>query len=244
MDSVFSYGSVAFLTHEDGGNGAFVPEGSAQRLRIAQLIRGSLSDVKLASEIAFMCVDEGVVRSGNGLENFVETEIRGIPAVIFDNHNHALYFWYRAREAEHLENGATLVHIDMHSDMWENENILKPEDASDLEKVWKFANYSCNVGNYIKPAMAEGLIGEMVRIEGEQDLIRESGRIVPKNSILNLDLDFFAEELDDIDFGLKKRVISHFANQVSLITVSTSPFFVPGVRAIAALNELFGGKPR
>jgi hypothetical protein len=167
-----------------------------------------------------------------------------VPAVIFDNHNHALFFWYRAREMGFLENGTTLIHIDMHSDLWENEYILASEDASDLEKVWKFANFSCNVGNYIKPAMTEGLVGEMIRIEGEQDLIRESGRIVPKNSILNLDLDFFAEELDDIDFELKKRVIFHFAKQVSLITVSTSPFFIPGERAIGVLRKLFWEETR
>ncbi len=159
--------------------------------------------------------------------------------MIFDNHNHSLFFWYQARESGYLKDGATLVHIDMHSDLWENENILSAENSHHLESVWKFANYSCNVGNYIKPTIVEGLVGEMVRIEGEQDLLRESTRLIPRNSILNLDLDFFAEELDDIDFELKKRVIHHFASQVSYITIATSPFFIPGERAIAALRKIF-----
>lgn len=127
----------------------------------------------------------------------------------------------------------------MHSDLWGNEFSLNPADASDLEKVWEFTNFSCNVGNYIKPTMDEGLVAEMVRIEGEQDLIREQSRVIPKNSILNLDLDFFSDELDDIDFEFKKRVVLHFAKQVSYITIATSPFFIPGAQAIAVMKRVF-----
>ena len=127
----------------------------------------------------------------------------------------------------------------MHSDLWENSNILPPDDTKDLKKVWEFTNFSCNVGNYIQPAMREGLVGKMIRIEGEQDLMRERNREISKNSILNLDLDFFAEDLDDISFELKREVILHFAKQVSCITISTSPFFIPGERALEYLKKLF-----
>lgn len=85
--------------------------------------------------------------------------------MVFDNHNHALYFWYLARKKQVIQNGATLVHIDMHSDLWENQHVLSTEGARNLDEVWEFTNYSCNVGNYIKPAVQEGLIGEMIRIE-------------------------------------------------------------------------------
>lgn len=200
---------------------------------------GSLDEVRLSDEVAFFSEDDGMVRSGNGLENFVETKIGGVPTVVFDNHNHAMFFWYQARERGYVGKGAILVHIDMHSDLWANEHSIGPSDAFDLEKVWKFTNFSCNVGNYIKPAMEEGLIGEMIRIEGEQDLLREESRVVPKNSILNLDLDFFADELDDIDFEFKKRVVLHFAKQVSCITIATSPFFIPGERAISVMKQVF-----
>lgn len=236
---IASYRTVSYLTREDGGNGLLIPRGFDDRLRIAPLVSGDLGDAILSDEIAFLSMDDDQVRSGNGLENFIETTIHGVPAAIFDNHNHAIFFWYQARARDQIQDGATLVHIDMHSDLWENQNVLSREYARDLEKVWEFTNYSCNVGNYIKPAIQEGLIGEIVRIEGEQDLIRESNRIIPKNSILNLDLDFFANELDDVDFELKKRVILHFASQVSYITIATSPFFIPGASAIAAMKRVF-----
>lgn len=57
--------------------------------------------------------------------------------------------------------------------------------------------------------------------------------------ILNLDLDFFAPELDYIPFEDKKRIVLHFARQSDLITVATSPFFIDQKRAIEMLGRVF-----
>ena len=65
--------------------------------------------------------------------------------------------------------------------------------------------------------------------------------MISKNSILNLDLDFFSEDLDDIDFELKKEVILHFALQVSCITIASSPFFIEQTRAIEYMKRVFEG---
>ncbi|MFZ4461346.1 MAG: UPF0489 family protein [Patescibacteria group bacterium] len=100
-----------------------------------------------------------------GLKHFVRTTWNNIPVTIFDNHNHALYFWYEARQLEIIQDGATLVHIDEHSDLWENVHTFSKPDSLDLVKAFEFTNKFCNVGNYIKPAMQEGIIGEMIRIE-------------------------------------------------------------------------------
>lgn len=160
------YQKPFYLTREDGGNGLLVPVGLPDvKLRVAPVIVGDLNDVRLSGEVAFLSDDDGEVRSGNGLENFIETEIGSIPTVVFDNHNHAMFFWYQARERGCIQNGATLVHIDMHSDLWNNEFSLDPAHSRDLGKVWEFTNFSCNVGNYIKPTMEEGLVAEMIRIE-------------------------------------------------------------------------------
>lgn len=233
------YSHPTYLHYTDGGNALLMPENGENCLRIAAVKSGTLDDVQLSNEIAFLSSDDGEVRAGLGLDFFIKTKISGVPAWVFDNHNHALYFWYEARKKGYIQNGATLVHIDMHSDLWKNEFTLSPQTSENLEEVWKFTNFFCNVGNYIKPAMQEGIVGEMIRIEGEQDLMREANRVLPKNVILNLDLDFFAEELDDIAFEFKKRVILHFAKQAQVITISTSPFFIPGDRAISMLHKVF-----
>lgn len=80
----------------------------------------------------------------------------------------------------------------------------------------------------------------MIRIEGEGDLLRAKDRIVGKNSILNLDLDIFSPDLDDVPLDLKYEVIRKFAKEASFITIATSPFFIDQELAIGHLKGLFG----
>ena len=60
-----------------------------------------------------------------------------------------------------------------------------------------------------------------------------------QNIILDLDLDFFAPEMDYIDFTLAKEVILDIASKADLITICTSPFFVDQERALKFLREIF-----
>jgi len=57
---------------------------------------------------------------------------------------------------------------------------------------------------------------------------------------LNLDLDFFQPDLDFIDYNLKKKVILDIAKKASVITVSTSPFFIDQCLAVKVFKDLFG----
>jgi hypothetical protein len=54
-----------------------------------------------------------------------------------------------------------------------------------------------------------------------------------------LDLDFFQRELDFIDYDLKKKVILDIAKKASVITISTSPFFIDQELAIKVFKDLF-----
>jgi hypothetical protein len=64
---------------------------------------------------------------------------------LFDNHNHAFYFWYLARNRGVIGDHNTLIHIDEHADTRDNgKHLLKPE-SYDLEKVFHFTNYILNV---------------------------------------------------------------------------------------------------
>lgn len=46
------------------------------------------------------------------------------------------------------------MHIDEHSDLWHNEHVLDLGKALENEPyTWEFTNLSCNVGNYIEPAL-------------------------------------------------------------------------------------------
>jgi len=50
------------------------------------------------------------------LENFYEIEYFWKKIYLFDNHNHALYFWYLAKNEWKITNWAILYHIDEHAD--------------------------------------------------------------------------------------------------------------------------------
>ncbi len=78
----------------------------------------------------------------------------GIPTYIFDNHNHALFFRYRhTKQFEHKEDAKPfqVIHIDQHADIKENKNSFDAKYASPQE-VFGFANYACNVGNFLSSA--------------------------------------------------------------------------------------------
>jgi len=139
--------------------------------------------------------------------------------------------------------GTTLIHIDEHSDLWENKNILpeRGEKSGDtyLENIWKFTNYACNVGNYITPARNAWLIDTIMRIEGEYDIDQALQKSYPTEYILNLDMDFFSEELDYIDYEKKKACITHFAKHARLITIATSPGFMDQAKAIRIMRDIF-----
>jgi hypothetical protein len=91
------------------GNNAFAWDarteqyGSSPTLVIPACIDGTLDDVRVGTDIVFAEIEDGVLRSCVGLENFVRIDIAHLsydptilPVAIFDNHNHALYYWIEA----------------------------------------------------------------------------------------------------------------------------------------------------
>lgn len=90
--------------------------------------------------------------------------------------------------------------------------------------------------------MRAGIIEKVLRIEDTIGMEKYASyqKREDESIILNLDIDFFARELDYIPFEDKKRTILHFAQQANLITVATSPFFIDQGRAIEMLGKVFG----
>lgn len=230
----------AFYLGGKRGNNAFAYEdrGPEPRLYVPGVIEGTLEDVAEGGEVVFADYDdEGVLQYCKGLKHFVKTQFNAVPVVIVDNHNHVFYFWYEALEQGVLQRGASLVHIDAHKDMRRPEKLF---GGGGLEEVFRYTNEVLNVGNYIIPAQEEGLIGEIQFVTGEAAL-EDRSFVERENKILNVDLDFFAPDLDYIDFEKTKAFILEQAKTASLITVCTSPFFIEQKRAITSLRQLLGG---
>ncbi len=235
------YNNKQLLTQRLGNNAFAWDErmtqyGWSPTLNIPALIDWIIDDIGIGSEIVFEEIEDGKLKSCMGLENFVQLSEN---MVVFDNHNHALYFWIDAVREWKINQGCELIHIDEHSDLWANEHKLDLEKAiADEQYAWDFTNLSCNVGNYILPAIETGLIGNMIRIENEYQIDEYMDYIPSENSVLNLDLDIFAPELDHIPEEKKIQVIKNLLKRVKYITIATSPYFIEQWRAIDYLHRI------
>lgn len=230
------------LLDQNLGNNAFAWDertlkyGQSPILTIPACIEWTLADVRIWEDIVFEEMEDDILRSCVGLENFVQISEN---IVVFDNHNHALYFWCDAVRRWILETGFELIHIDEHSDLWDNENHLDLDRATrDTEYAWEFANLSCNVGNYILPAIESGLISNIIRIENEYQIDAYMDYIPSSNSVLNLDLDIFAPELDHIPEEKKIKIIKNLLKRVKYITIATSPYFIEQWKALQKLKQI------
>ncbi len=230
-----------FTITDDISNNAFsFDKRTDPKLYVPNVIEGQLSDVRMGDEVVFEDTDEhGGLRSCKGLKHFVriphpETKK---PIVVVDNHNHVFYFWYEALQKGLIEDGSTLIHIDQHKDTRKPDEPLK---SRDLESVFKYTNSILNVGNYIPPAMEDGLIGELISVTSELEV--RSSKFEARSSksiILNIDLDFWAPEMNYIDRKTSLDYTRTWMKQADLITIATSPFFIDQALAIEVLNQLF-----
>lgn len=213
------------------------------RLHIPSLIEGTLDDVQIGDQIVFEDFDEyDQLQSCIGLKHFVRFPHpqTGKPMLVVDNHNHVFWFWYEAWHKKQIHRGATLVHIDGHRDTRPPERNPRAEEVADLSKLYDYTQNVLNVGNYIPPAMEEGLIGKLISITSEGEMETSIGGNYPllKSLIVNIDLDFWAPELDYIDSEKKDRFAREWMNKAGLITFSTSPFFMDQALAIGVLRRL------
>ncbi len=179
----------------------------------------------------------------HGLKNFLWIEKSGFPPVfIFDNHNHSIVLRYNIIYTQKIKN-IELIHIDQHSDCWENKDHLELNwNKNELEKVFKFWNEKCNVGNFIPPAIKSGMIVNQVQIRSTTAL---KNLIINKNQnfILDIDLDFCLDwiEKDNVNKEAVKILKEKFYEvwkAALCITIATSPYFLDQELAIKIVEEL------
>ena len=222
-----------------------------KKLFVPEIIEAkSFDEIKFQDDlekIAFEDFDfDDKLSTNYWLKNFYRFQMWWKEVVLFDNHNHAFYFWYEARSRKIIWNKNLLIHIDQHADTRDNDKIISKSDSKNLEKVFDFTNFVLNVWDYIIPAQKEGIIENVVQIRNTKNLEDYLQNFSNKKNnskiILNLDLDFFASELDFIDFELKKKVILDVFEKASYVTVCTSPFFVDQGLAVEKFKEIFKEK--
>ena len=232
-----------FYLDEPKGNNAFsFEQRKNKKLWVPKLIEAEIWDIELWDEVVFEDFGfDDQLSTNTGLKNFYKIRWKQKDIYLFDNHNHAYYFWYLARNQNIIWDDNTLVHIDEHADTRDpGEYLMKPE-SKDLQKVFHDTNYVYNVGNYIIPAQKEGLISDIIQVRNTHNLEEylDLRSTLGENIILNLDLDFFQPDLDFIDYDLKKKVVLDAAKKAKVITVATSPFFINQDLAIKVFKDIF-----
>ncbi len=201
---------------------------------VPRCVHGFIDDVAISNNIAIQEYNENnELITGYGIKNFINTLVYAKETVIVDNHNHSFYFWYQALYNKTIKKGCTLIHIDQHSDLRSPAVFL---DTLSLNHIFEYTNTYLNVGNYIIPAIKTSLIQKVVQIRTETKLF-EQELLCYKNTILNIDIDFF---YDSSNLERKKDVIIKLAKNASFITIALSPFFIDQKTAINILNFLFG----
>lgn len=225
------------------GNNAFSYDRRMNKnLFVSNLIEWNIENIQWWNEIVFEDYDfDNNLMSAKWLKNFYQLKWNQKDIYLFDNHNHAFYFWNQARIQWIIWKNSLLYHIDEHSDMRKSERMLDKKYIGNMQKIFEYTNFELNVWNYIIPAIEIWCINEVIQIRNENNLLdyEKQKKIIHNDIILNLDLDFFEPNLDYIDYNLKKKVILDIAKKAKIITVASSPFFINQDLAIKVFKDLF-----
>ena len=143
---------TGFYIDEPYGNNVFsYEERENKKIFVPKLIEGTLDDVIVGKEVVFNEIDEDNEIKAEGLKNLVEYKLNDKTIYIFDNHNHAFYFWMKSLKKKEFTKGCKLIHVDQHKDMREPSSY--EVNIEDLDSVFTYVNKVLNVGNFIQPAL-------------------------------------------------------------------------------------------
>lgn len=225
---------IGFYINEPTGNNIFSYEDRINKsIYVPKLIEGTLDDVKVGDKVVFNEIDFEEEINAIGLKNMVKYNFKEKDVYIFDNHNHAFYFWIKSLNKGMFNRGCKLVHIDQHKDMREPDNY--DVKINDIDDVFRYTNYTLNVGNFIKPALYHDIFSEAIIIDSTYGLeMNVEGEIV-----LDIDLDIFSKDMEYMSYDLRINKIKEYIERAKVITIASSPFFIEQDYAIKVLKELF-----
>ncbi|WP_042277289.1 UPF0489 family protein [[Clostridium] dakarense] len=225
---------IGFYIDKPTGNNIFsYEERENKKIYVPKLIEGTLEDVCVGEHIVFNEIDEDIEIKAKGLKNMVEYHLNNKDIYIFDNHNHALYFWIKSLKNDKFTKGCKLVHIDQHKDMREPENYNV--DMKNIDDVFRYTNDVLNVGNFIQPALKHNIFSEVIIIDSSYGFELD----IEGEFVLDIDLDIFSEDMSYISYDLRINKIKELIAKAKVITIASSPFFIDQEYAIKVLKELF-----
>jgi hypothetical protein len=237
-NNAFSYGKRQEFSQSD------------PRIWVPPIISGDLAGVRLGENVVFEEIDENEkLASEKGLSALIRFTWknsfgREIPGVLVDNHNHVFFFWHEAWKNKLLKKQSKLIHIDAHTDLREPQEFLSKAEAQNLERVFEYTNYKLNVGNFILPAIETDCIDQnLIMITTEfactEFTPEKIGFKSEQTRIIDIDLDFWAEDLLTIPPEKSYGVTRSWLDKADFISIATSPYFLEQETALQILRKLF-----
>ena len=225
---------TGFYIKKPTGNNIFsYEERENKNIYVPKLIESNLDAIKVGDEIVFNEIDEDIEIKAKGLKYMVKFNYEDKDIYIFDNHNHAFYFWIKSLNKGHFTKGCKLVHVDQHKDTREPENYNV--DINNIDDVFRYTNEVLNVGSFIKPALKHKIFSELIIIDSSYGFSLD----IDGEFVLDIDLDIFSKDMDYIPHDLKISKIKELIKKSKVITIASSPFFINQEYAIKVLKELF-----
>ncbi len=199
----------------------------------------SLEDITLSKAICLEEINESwILQSCTWLEHIYEFDHQGKNIILVDNHNHVLYFRMKFVK-DTLDSTQTsqisLRHIDQHSDLNTPDPLPNKNKLYDLEYIWEYTNYSCQISSFITPFFERYPETEFTRIKSEHQLLKTH---VTPTTILDIDLDFWAPEMNIEKHHKTITLTRQLIQEAELITIATSPMFMNQKYSLDILHQL------
>jgi len=226
-----------FCIDQPVGNNAFsFNQRRNKSIYVPPLITGTLAELAPGEKIAFSEISDGREINACGLKKFLHLSFAGKDVVIFDNHNHAFFFWCWGIKSGKIPAAGVLLHVDQHKDTRPPPRTtpFSGPAAIDLAQAFDYTNYVLNVGNFIPPAVNSGIFSKVINVDSRETFALD----FPGNFALDIDLDIFAEEMNYIPREIKIARLREWIRRSEFITVATSPFFMAQEEALAIIREL------
>ena len=228
------------------------------------LIAGSVDDIKPGSSDAsyfhlYFPIPPYWKVWFQGVEECVRVEEPGNPPVyVMDDHRIAYYGWHEARAMGYIQDGATLVHIDRHSDdKYPRRGLVK---GSDLKTHADYALNRLAALNFIMPAVDQGLIAQFwdFTVKPGQNLSLDVlgvlkgtadkttlGKLISRHAdhrklIIDIDLDAVVPLYGESGsvFDEAAAFLAEIAKKGGAVTVATSPGYADQNLAIPLARDL------
>lgn len=225
------------------GNNAFVYDDRKQlfgeaKIVVPELIVWTIHDVKLGNDIVFTENIDGKVMEFMGLEKLVCSITHNSPIYIMDNHNHALYCWYKEYLAWNIARWLPVIHIDQHSDMNNPVGWIDMGKEQNLDYIATYVNEVCTIADFIQPALRSGLVSECIQMRTEYTIMNYELWIIGGWYILDIDIDFWAPEMGIQEWDHTIQKTRQLIAGASMVTIATSPCFIDQDRALEIVTML------